>query len=106
MAKGINFDIIELDVLSYLKGRKFSRTSWSPEDPGIKFDVSFKPKKKNGIPASRARRHTVHIWRDRTFKGKYIMAIFYTKNGQSVRYSNDRGLTEEQINNKLVELSF
>lgn len=105
MATLIDFDIIKPETSEALKARNFFITRWVPENPGLKMDVTFVPKRKDGKPASRPRRHVVHVWEDRSSDEKYTLSIFFNQGGQSHRYLHKRGLTEEQLNEQLIGLT-
>lgn len=105
MESEINTNVFDQETIGAIKGRNIITTSWNPKDLGLRMDANFFPKRKDGKLAARARKHQVHVWRDRTFEGKYILAIFFNQGGRSNRYLHERGLTKEQLNETLMALT-
>lgn len=105
MESTISANVFDQEAIGAIKGRNIITTRWNPKDPGLRMDANFFAKRKDGKPAARARKHQVHVWKDRTFEGKYILAIFFNQGGQSNSYLHERGLTKEQLNETLLGLT-
>lgn len=102
MESAINTNVFDQETIGAIKGRNIITTSWNPKDPGLRMDANFFPKRKDGKPAARARKHQVHVWKDKNFEGRYVLAIFFNQGGRSNCYFHERGLTKEKINKTLM----